>query len=105
MVVYADDNNFATEVLSSPIPVVVDFFTSWCGPCKQLSVTLDQLASAYEGRIKVVKENAEEAMNASGEYGVMTVPTILMFTNGQAIDELTGAVPMSKLEEFVEKYL
>lgn len=105
MIVNANDTNFAQEVLTNNVPTVVDFYTSWCSPCKLLSPTLEALDNEYAGRIKVVKVNAEEAMAVSDSYGVMTVPTVLMFTGGQPIDELTGAVSIDKLREFVEKYL
>ena len=105
MIIHADDTNFSQEVLESKLPVLVDFFTSWCGPCKMLAPVLEELEAKYAGRLKVVKVDAEESMDISGEYGIMSVPTLLMFTGGQPIDELGGAVPMAKLEEFVGKYI
>ncbi len=105
MIIHADDTNFKSEVLESKLPVLVDFYTSWCGPCKMLAPVLEELEAKYDGRLKVVKVNAEEAMDISEEYGIMSVPTLLMFTGGQPIDELGGALPLAKLEEFVGKYI
>ncbi len=105
MIIHADDTNFTSEVLESNLPVLVDFFTSWCGPCKMLAPILEELEAKYAGRLKVVKVNAEEAMDISGAYDIMSVPTLIMFVNGQPLDELDGVPPLARLEEFIGKYI
>ena len=92
-----NDSNFQDEVLNSEIPVLVDFYADWCGPCKMMSPVVDELSREYEGRLKVGKVNVDENTNVAQQYRVMSIPTILLIKNGQVVDQVVGAVPKAQL--------
>jgi thioredoxin len=85
-----DSQSFEQEVLKSSIPVLVDFWAPWCGPCKAISPTVDALAEEMSGRLKVVKLNTDEAGDVAGRYGVMSIPTLLVFKGGEVVETLVG---------------
>ena len=89
-IVTLTDTNFAAEVLSSETPVLVDFWAEWCGPCKMLSPLIDELASEYDGKIKVGKVNIDEHQNLASQYGVRAIPTMLVFKSGEVADQIVG---------------
>ena len=99
------DANFQDEVLHSDKPVLVDFSATWCGPCRQLSPLIDDLAKEYAGRIKVGKVDIDQSQEVAGKYGIMSVPTVLFFKGGQKIDTLVGlnakSVYKAKIEGLV----
>ncbi len=97
-----NDDNFGVEVLQSDVPVMVDFYATWCGPCKALSPIVEKLADEYEGRLKVGKLNIDEAPNAPGEFAVRAVPTIVFFKGGAAVDTLVGLKKESELRERID---
>ena len=97
-----NDDNFGVEVLQSDMPVMVDFYATWCGPCKALSPIVEKLADEYEGRLKVGKLNIDEAPNAPGEFAVRAVPTIVFFKGGAAVDTLVGLKKESELRERID---
>ncbi len=90
-IVNLTQENFATEVLQSSSPVLVDFWAEWCGPCKMIAPVLDELADEYVGRAKVGKVNIDEQQGLAAEYGVRAIPTLLVFKQGQVADQLVGA--------------
>ena len=95
--VHLDQNNFKTEVLDSSIPVLVDFWAEWCGPCKMLSPIVDQVASELAGKLKVAKLNVDESPDLAGQFNVMSIPTLIVFKKGEPVDQFVGAMPKDKL--------
>lgn len=85
------DSTFKQDVLDSSVPVVVDFWAPWCGPCKIVSPTIEELAKHYEGKVAVGKMNVDENVQTAGQYGVMSIPTIMIFKNGQPVKSMVGA--------------
>jgi thioredoxin 1 len=99
------DQSFEAEILQSEQPAVVDFWAEWCAPCRAISPIIQELAGLYGDRIKIVKMNVDENPNTPGRYGVRAIPTILAFSDGQVVEQLTGARPKSAFEEMVKKLL
>ena len=93
--------NFEQEVLQSEIPVLVDFYAEWCGPCKMLSPVIDEIAKEYEGKAKICKVNVDDEMGLEQKYRVMSVPTVLVFKNGQVSGTSVGYVGKEKLTEML----
>ena len=100
-----NDSNFQDEVLNSELPVLVDFYADWCGPCKMMSPVVDELSREYEGRLKVGKVNVGENTNVAQQYRVMSIPTILLIKNGQVVDQVVGAVPKAQLTGKIDSIL
>jgi thioredoxin 1 len=99
------DAEFKAQVLDSVEPVLVDFWATWCGPCRALAPTLDALATQYKGKVKVAKLNIDEHQETPQAYGIRSIPTLLLFKGGKVIEQVVGAVPKSKLEETFKKAL
>ncbi|MDI6735044.1 MAG: thioredoxin [bacterium] len=99
------DSNFEEEVTKSSIPVLVDFWAPWCGPCKMLAPTLDELSKEYEGRVKISKVNVDENQAKAGEYNVTSIPALKLFKNGKLIDEMVGIVPKKTIMKKLHKIL
>lgn len=92
------DANFDSEVLQSDLPVLIDLWAVWCGPCKMIEPSVDQLASEYAGKLKVGKLNVDENPQTAVRYGVRSIPTLLLFKNGELKDQIIGAVPKKMIE-------
>ncbi len=98
-------SNFQAEVLNSDTPVLVDFWATWCGPCKMLSPIIDQIAEEKAGVLKVGKVNVDEEPLLAGQFRISAIPTVIMFKGGQAIDQFMGYMPKDQVEAFIAKYL
>ncbi len=107
MEIEVNDSNFEENVIkqSEKIPVLVDFWAEWCPPCKKLGPILEKLAGEYEGRIVIAKAKTDEAQAASQKYGVMSIPNIKLFKNGEIVDEFVGAYPEEDIRKFLDKNL
>ena len=97
------DDNFQAEVLGSDTPVLVDFWATWCGPCRAIAPAVEQLAKEYKGKLKVGKMDVDAHQNVPSKYDIMSIPTLILFKNGQIADRVVGSVPKSKLDEMVKK--
>ncbi|PSB33133.1 thiol reductase thioredoxin [Chlorogloea sp. CCALA 695] len=103
--VQVTDASFKQEVLDSEVPVLVDFWAPWCGPCRMVAPVVDEIAQQYDGQIKVVKLNTDENPNVASQYGIRSIPTLMIFKGGQRVDMVVGAVPKTTLSNTLEKYL
>ncbi|MEY2978994.1 MAG: thioredoxin [Prochlorotrichaceae cyanobacterium] len=99
------DDSFKKEVLESEVPVLVDFWAPWCGPCRMVAPVIDEIATQYEGKVKVVKLNTDDNPTVAGQYGIRSIPTLMIFKGGQRVDMVVGAVPKTTLANTLEKYL
>ena len=105
LVVAFTDGNFDSEVLQSDLPVIVDFWATWCAPCKAIAPVIDAIAQEYEGKVKVGKVNVDDSPATPAKYGVRGIPTIILFKGGKVVDQVVGAVPKSQLEVLIKKAL
>jgi len=104
-VLEVSDSNFDTEVLQSQVPVLVDFWAEWCGPCKMLAPTVEALAREYEGKVKVAKVNVDENIATASRFRIQGIPTLLLFKGGQVREQLVGSQPKSVVEKALAKHL
>jgi len=97
------DSDFKKEVLESQQPVLVDFWATWCAPCRAIAPAVEELATQYKGRVKVAKMNIDDNQDTPQQFGVRSIPTLLVFKGGKVVEQIVGAVPKSKLEEALKK--
>lgn len=102
-IVVLNQANFSKEVLNSATPVLVDFWAEWCGPCKMIAPVLDELASEYEGKVKIGKVNIDEDQGLATEYGIRAIPTILLFKGGQVAEQIVGMRSKRDLKSSLDK--
>ena len=102
-IVTATESNFQDEVLRSTTPVLVDFWAEWCGPCKMLTPVLDELATEYDGKVKIAKVNIDDHQNLAAQYRVTAIPTLLVFKNGQVMEQMVGAKSKRDLKASLDK--
>jgi thioredoxin 1 len=103
--IHVTDSTFETAVLKSPLPVIVDFWAPWCGPCRMVAPSLEKIAKEYEGKLVVAKVNTDEDTEWAGRYGVSGIPTMLFVAGGEVVHEQVGAVPHDYLKKVVDKLL
>ncbi|MGB9701526.1 MAG: thioredoxin [Candidatus Kapaibacteriota bacterium] len=103
--IHLTDDTFDSEVLKSDIPVIVDFWATWCAPCRMIAPIIEQFASEYEGRVKVCKLDVDNNQQVAMNYGIRSIPTVSIFKNGEVVDTIVGAVPKTMLKERLEAHL
>lgn len=99
------DSTFKEEVLESALPVLVDFWAPWCGPCRMVAPVVEEIAEQYAEQVKVVKVNTDENPQIASQYGIRSIPTLMIFKAGQRVDMVVGAVPKTTLANTLDKYL
>ncbi len=104
-VIEVKDEQFEQEVVNSEIPVVVDFWATWCGPCRKLSPVIEEISETYSDKVKFVKVNVEESLNTAKTYSISGLPSLLVFKSGEAVERMTGLMPKSTIISNIEKYL
>jgi thioredoxin 1 len=105
MEVKVNDANFEEEVIKSPLPVLVDFWAEWCAPCHMVAPSVAELAEEYAGRLKVCKANVDEGQGIASRYGIRAIPTLMIFKDGQVVDQIVGVVPKQHLEGKIKPHL
>ncbi|THB68729.1 MAG: thioredoxin [Desulfovibrio sp.] len=105
MAVQLTDSTFEDEVLKSDIPVLVDFWAPWCGPCRAMGPVIDELSEEYEGQVKISKMNVDENPATPSKYGIRAIPTLILFNGGEVAEQITGAVSKSSIKEMITSKL
>ncbi len=102
---HVDDTNFADEVIGSTEPVLVDFWAPWCAPCRLVGGLLEEIAPQYAGRMRILKLNVDENPQTAARFGIQSIPTMIIFKNGKAVDQIVGAMPLQPLQARIERHL
>lgn len=100
-----NNENFDNEVLKSDLPVLVDFWAPWCGPCRMIAPIIEEIAKDYEGKLKVCKLNTDESFEISSQYQIVSIPTLIFFKNGKELKRIIGAMPKNQIVKFIEENL
>jgi len=105
MTIEITDASFKSEVTDSPVPVLVDFWAPWCGPCKMIAPVLEEIAQEYEGKAKIVKINVDDNQNSAAQFGVRSIPTLILFKNGNEVEKIIGVQGKDKLTALIDSAL
>ncbi|SEL93395.1 thioredoxin [Syntrophus gentianae] len=103
--IHVSDKNFEEEIIKSDKPALVDFWATWCGPCRAIGPLVEELAETYKERVKISKLNVDESPKIAADFGVRSIPTLMLFKDGKVIDTLVGVVSRERLEEFIDQSL
>ncbi|MFH1621982.1 MAG: thioredoxin [Candidatus Omnitrophota bacterium] len=101
-ILHVNDSNFNSEVTNSKEPVLVDFWAEWCGPCKRIAPVIEELSKEYKGKIKIAKLNVEEGSSTATNFGVMSIPTLMLFKNGSIVKQIVGVVSKGELKSIID---
>lgn len=104
-VLHSSDATFVTDVVNSDVPVLLDFWAPWCGPCKMIAPVLDELAPEFAGKVKIVKMNVDDNQTTPAQFGVRSIPTLLLIKNGQVVATQVGALPKTQLANFINQHI
>jgi thioredoxin 1 len=104
-VVHISDNEFEKDIIGSSLPCLVDFWAPWCGPCKAIGPVIDELAAEFEGKVVIAKMNVDDNPATPGKFGIRAIPTLILFKGGEVVDQITGAVGKSQLQDLIKKAL
>ena len=102
-VIHLNDATFEADVLQSELPCLVDFWAPWCGPCKAIGPVISELATQFDGKVKIAKMNVDESPATPGKYGIRAIPTLIMFKGGKVVEQVTGAVGKAQLVAMIDK--
>jgi len=100
---HVTDSDFEQQILKSEVPVLVDFWAAWCGPCRTVGPLVEELAGEYQGKVKIAKLNVDDNKQTPQKYGVKGIPTLMLFKNGAVVDQVVGAVPKSRIQDMLDK--
>jgi thioredoxin 1 len=103
MAIEVTDSNFDSEVLKCDLPVLVDFWAPWCGPCRAMGPIIDELGQEFTGQVKICKMNVDENSASPSKFGIRAIPTLILFKNGEVVDQTTGAVSKSSIKDMIAK--